>query len=210
MLPDPPVAAVDQQSARLDSVAEVSGGMLGQTFTPAVTGGLSQVAITSPGVASPTMVLEVQSLTAVVTPTGTSFVPSGEVIGSATPTESIDGSLIFKFTSPPQLIAGLEYALVLRSNALQTLEWAYASTNTYPRGERLIFSDAAGWGRIPNQDYSFTTTMIAAADPRFEVLADTNHDGLGDELIFGNRSGDTEIRWRKSQKLACWVALRSP
>ena len=117
-----------------------------------------------------------------------------------TTTESIDGELIFKFASPPQLVAGIEYALVLRSLYSQTLQWAYSSLNTYGGGVRLDFVDPVGWQRVPTEDYAFTTVMVASADPRFEVLADSNNDGIGDELMFGNRSGDPEIRWRKETK----------
>ena len=114
------------------------------------------------------MRLEVQSLTAITTPTGTQFVPSGEAIGTGTTTESIEGELIFEFATPPQLIAGIEYALVLNSLYTQTLQWDYSSLNTYSGGVRLNFVDPFGWERVPTEDYAFTTIMVASADPRLK------------------------------------------
>lgn len=105
--------------------------------------------------------------------------PGGVPTGPALATESVvavDGWNLVPFTTPPDVLAGTQYALVVAGN-LQS--WTGDCTNAYANGQGLIL-DASAWITIPAygaahfqdptpfclQDFAFRTFVtVAAATP---------------------------------------------
>ena len=201
MLPPPPVAAVDQRQTEATSYVSVDSGIIeAQTFTPNVTGQLSSIDITVRTTAETgNVTLAVYD----VTETGIARTPievrellgQATILGAGIP-PSQQQTLTFTFPTLPDLLTGTQYAMVLSAPNADpgSLEWGL-STENYSGGSRLIATTPfaslltdptqIGFG-LPPQDHTFTTSMIAEADPRIEILVDGDNNGTGEELIFGN------------------------
>ena len=83
------------------------------------------------------------------------------------------------------LVDGVRYAMVLSSpaSAEDSFAWYLDGNDPYESGLSWQSLDSgATWQPVEDSDYTFTTTMIAEADPRFEVLV----GGDGVPLMFGN------------------------
>lgn len=194
MLPPAPTPAVDQQQLMTDaSLTSFGTDFTAQSFVPNVSGQLTQVDLSVTATAPVgEVILEVQTLDL------TTGEPSGTVVGSVTipagtvPTGA-NQALSFDFSAgpPTRLIGGFSYALVLRSPmtvALSDFSWDFQTAgNPYLNGTSLQSADSgATWFFLPDADQVFTTTIQPDPDPRMEFLVDSDANGTGDELMFGN------------------------
>ena len=171
-------ANIDQTSTSADfSSTFDSTNWFGQTFTAGVTGQLTAVDVdmacnlctgTTPNVTV--------SIRATSSASG-SVLPTGPDLATATiPFNSMTaGFLNATFTSPLNVTAGVQYAIVVRavSNpAAGTYVYFFSSANAaYPAGRRVTSADGGGTWTSPNEDIGFRTYVTSGFPPTGNLVS---------------------------------------
>ncbi|MEM6777379.1 MAG: SdrD B-like domain-containing protein [Planctomycetota bacterium] len=176
-IPDTLPPAIDQSfDGQSNLTVGVGNGFpIAQTFTAGSTGSLVSVVLQSGSLIDVDVTVEIQSVDA-------SGAPSGTVLATATTLSTDAGDITFDFLTPPNLIAGEVYAIVVNASS-----WFVQanSGNLYAGGSRFVSSDGGVTWQETIGDLIFSTTM-QSVDPRVEVLNDPDMNGLDDQLVFGN------------------------
>jgi uncharacterized repeat protein (TIGR01451 family) len=153
-----------------------STSLVGQTFTPAVSGKLTRVDafIFCAGCSGtdPNMTLEVRS-----TSGGLPVMTAGGLLASSTiaGTSSSSGGLFtFAYPSPPALTSGTQYGIVIRlvsNRTTGTQAWLATSGDAYAGGRRVNCTTSA---------CSNPTGMNSNSDLVFDTFMDTGYQSSGD------------------------------
>ncbi len=151
-----------------------------QTFVPTVSGPLAAVSIEFSSLA---VVLPVSDILVEIQTTNTiTGLPTGTVLASAAISTSaglVGGQTRIDFATPPMLLAGDSYAIVVRSES-NTTSFALAASdlNPYANGTALSTpNNGVNWSIVPGNDLVFATFMTQ----RINV-----EEVVGDALIVGN------------------------
>jgi len=169
-----------QLSARNGTQALVSGSQwLSQTFTPSVTGDLDKVHLAIGKFNTPTddFIVSIRA-TAAGVPTGADL--ASETIGHASIDPASVGSLTVTFSSPPALVSGTVYAIIVRSPTAgggNAYSWQFShvitsGTPNYYTGGQLNISTNSGatWVDPRTADCAFVTEMsVVTASPAIDV-----------------------------------------
>ena len=135
-----------------------------QLFTSGVSGTLDQVelAVSNYGTSSAVLTMTLQTVSGGV-PSGTALATASVPRGS---TQNNGSWVSFVLTSPIDVAAGTEYAIVLstaEANANNGYGWATNSTNSYTRGAEFSSSNAGtSWSTVTGYDLGFRTYVTAA------------------------------------------------
>ncbi|MBD0370068.1 MAG: carboxypeptidase regulatory-like domain-containing protein [Pyrinomonadaceae bacterium] len=141
--------------------------LIGQTFTPAVTGELRKVDVNifcaSCSGTNPNMTLEVRT-----TSGGNPVMTAGGLLATSTIAGTSSGSggfFTFNFSTPPTLTSGVQYGIVIRLVAARTTgtqAWVSTNGDTYAGGRRKVCSTSScanATGSNANSDLLFKSYM---------------------------------------------------
>ena len=134
--------------------------------------------------------ISIQGLNGSGLPNGVNLVSQTFSSGTGVPSSYSDG-VEFSFSSPPTLVNGTSYALVLR--ALANCNWILSS-DSYANGAGFFSSNGSSWSGVTN-DWPFAT--IIDPDPVDNcpvtinpLQADSDNDGAGDACDNNDQDGD--------------------
>jgi len=153
-----------------------------QTFTAAVTGTLVQadgeLFCNGCGATPPDLTLSVRTTSAGL-PTGADLA-STTISGSAFASGSVT-SFAATFSTPAALVAGTQYALILRpvsAPAGAGYFWIRSSPSTYSGGSRVLSADSGGtWSIDTTRDFNFKTYIDSGYLPSGDLVSSLKDAG---------------------------------
>ena len=148
----------------------------GQTFTAAMTGTLVQAGgelfCNGCGATPPDLTLSVRATSAGL-PTGADLA-STTISGSAFASGSVT-SFAATFSTPAALVAGTQYALILRPVSAPAgigYFWVRSSPSTYSGGSRVLSADSGGtWSADTTRDFNFKTYIDPGYLPSGDLVS---------------------------------------
>jgi MBG domain (YGX type)/Bacterial Ig-like domain (group 3)/Carboxypeptidase regulatory-like domain len=154
--------AIDQQNTNVGSTGQAitTTTWEAQTFTPAVTGQLTQIDAdlfcSGCSGANPDITVEIR--------TTSSNVPTNTVLASTTIPGFSSGTAFYSatFSSPASLTSGTKYAIVLRlltNRATGTYAWLRSNNGQYSGGDYVISTNSGASWTVNAQDFGFKTYM---------------------------------------------------
>src|SRR5205823_4796574 len=154
--------AIDQQNTNVGSTGQAitTTTWEAQTFTPAVTGQLTQIDAdlfcSSCSGANPDITVEIR--------TTSSNVPTSTILASTTIPGFSSGTAFYSatFSSPASLTSGTKYAIVLRlltNRATGTYAWLRSNNGQYSGGDYVISTNSGASWTVNAQDFGFKTYM---------------------------------------------------
>jgi uncharacterized repeat protein (TIGR01451 family) len=179
-----------------------STALIGQTFTPSISAKLARVDAfifcASCSGTNPNMTLEART-----TSGGQPVMSAGGLLASSTIAGTSSGSggtFTFTFSSPPTLVAGTQYGLVIRlvsNRTTGTQDWLATSGDVYAGGRRVNCTTSA---------CSNPTGSNSNSDLVFQTYMDTGFAGSGD-LISSLKDANPASGNTPSWSTLSWTAV---